>query len=184
MPNLERPAGIPTSLEEYAKLMIDLQVLAYQTDLTRVVTFAFGREGPFAGRSYPELGISDMHHTLSHHQNNPVAVEKLFQINVYHAKLFGYLLEKMRSTPDGDGNLLDHSLILYGSGLSNGNIHELDNLPLLLAGGARGQIKGGRHVRYSDGTPMTNLHMTILEKLGFPVEKFGDSTGDLDLLSI
>ena len=184
VPTFERPAGVPASFEEYAKLMIDLQVLAYQADLTRVITFAMGREGPYGSRAYPEIGISDLHHTLSHHQNNPVAIEKLSRINVYHMKLFAYFLERLRSTPDGDGSLLDHSIILGGSGLSNGNSHEHDNLPLLLAGGGRGQIKGGRHIRYPDETPMTNLHVAILDKLGLPVEKFGDSTGKLDLLSL
>ncbi len=184
VPSLNRPAGVPASFDEYAKLMIDLQVLAFQMDLTRVITFVIGREGPFGSRPYPEIGVSDMHHTISHHQNNNTAIEKLFRINVYHAKLFAHLLEKMRSTRDGDGSLLDHSLLLYGSGMSNGNAHQLDNLPLLLAGGARGQMKGGRHLRYKDQTSMTNLHLTVLDKLGLPTEKFGDSTGKLDLLSV
>ena len=184
VPTFERPAGVSASFEEYAKLMIDLQVLAYQADLTRVISFVMGREGPYGGRGYPEIGIPDIHHTLSHHQNNPVAIEKLFRINVYHMKLFAYFLERLQSTPDGDGSLLDHSIMLYGSSLSNGNTHEHDNLPLLLAGGGRGQIKGGRHIRYPDDTPMTNLHVALLDKLGLPVEKLGDSTGKLGLLSL
>jgi hypothetical protein len=143
-----------------------------------------GREGPYGSRAYPEIGISDLHHTLSHHQNDAAAIEKLFRINVYHMKLFAYFLDRMRSTPDGDGSLLDHSIILYGSSLSNGNTHEHDNLPLLLAGGGRGQLKGGRHIRYPNGTPMTNLHIAILDKLGLPLERLGDSTGKLDLLSL
>jgi hypothetical protein len=184
VPTFERPAGVPASFEEYAKLMIDLQVLAYQTDLTRIITFAIGREGPYGGRAYPELGISELHHTLSHHQDDAAAIDKLFEINLYHSKLFAYFLEKLRSTPDGDGSLLDHTILLYGSGLSNGNIHQHDNLPILLAGGGRGDIKGGRHIKYSDGTPMTNLHLTLLDQLGIPLEKLGDSTGQLDLLSV
>lgn len=184
LPRLDRPAGIPASYEEYAQVMIDLQVLAFQTDLTRVITFAFGREGPFGSQSYPEIGVSEMHHTLSHHQNRAPAIEKLFRINAYHVKLFAYFLEKMRSTRDGDGSLLDHSILLYGSGMSNGNLHQLDNLPLVLVGGGRGQIKGGRHLRFKDQTSMTNLHLTLLDKLGLPTEKFGDSTGELNLLSV
>jgi len=142
------------------------------------------REGAFAGRAYPEIGISDLHHTLSHHQNNQTAIDKLFKINVYHMKVFAYFLEKMRSTADGDGSLLDHSLLLYGAGLSNGNIHQHDNLPMLLIGGGPGQIKGGRHIRYPDRTPMTNLHMTVLDKMGVRVDKLGDSTGELELLTV
>ncbi len=184
VPAFERPVGVPVAFEEYVKLMFDLQVLAYQADLTRVITFMMGREGAFGGRAYPELGISDLHHTLSHHQNIPAAVEKLSRINVYHTKLFAYFLEKLRSTPDGDGSLLDHTILLYGSGLSDGNLHRHDNLPLLLVGGAGDQIKGGRHIRYPDGTAMTNLLLTMLDKLAVPVDKLGDSTGKLDLLSV
>ena len=184
VPTFDRPAGVPASFEDYAKLMIDLQVLAYQTDLTRVITFAMAREGAYGGRPYPEIGIADNHHALSHHQNSPVIVDKLFQINLYHMKMFAYYLEKLRSTPDGNGNLLDHSILLYGSGLSNGNTHLHADLPILLAGGAGGQIKGGRHNRYPDETPMSNLHLTLLDMLGVPVEKLGNSTGKLDLLSV
>jgi hypothetical protein len=184
VPKLDKPIGMPERYDDYAKLMIDLQVVAYQADLTRVITFMMGREGAFGSQSYPELGIADSHHTLSHHQDNGERVEKLFRINVFHTKLFAYFLEKLRSTPDGDGSLLDHSILLYGSSLSNGNLHQHDNLPLLIAGGGGGQIKGGRHIRYPQGTPMANLHLTLLDKLGLPVEKFGDSSGKLDLLSV
>jgi len=182
VPSLERPAGIPASFEEYAKLMMDLQVLAYQTDLTRVITFALENEG--GGRAYPEIGIPDQHHTLSHHQNNAVSVEKLLQVNRYHAKLFAYFLEKLRYVSDGDGNLLDRTILLYGSGLSDGNSHMHENLPVLLVAGAGSGLKGGRHNRYPDRTPMANLHLTILDKLGVPVEKLGDSSGKLDPLSV
>ena len=184
VPKLDRPVGVPEQYDEYAKIMIDLQVVAYQTDLTRVITFVMGREGPYGSRSYPELGISDNHHTLSHHQNNPEAIDKLFQINVYHAQMFAYFLERLKATADGDGNLLDHSLIIYGSGLSNGNIHQHVDLPLLLVGGGGGQIKGGRHIRYPNDTPMVNLHLAVLDKLGLPLDQLGDSTGKLDLPSM
>ena len=164
--------------------MIDLEVLAYQTDLTRVITFMMGREGPDGTRAYPELGIADQHHTLSHHQGDVDKVDKLFQINLYHMKIFAYFLERLRATPDGDGSLLDHSILLYGSGLSNGNIHQHVNLPILMVGGGGGNLKGGRHIRYPDLTPMTNLFLTVLDKLGIPVDNLGDSTGKLDLLSV
>ncbi len=182
VPSVDRPAGTPASFEDYAKLMIDLQVLAYQTDLTRVITFAMEHEG--GGRAYPEIGIPDQHHTLSHHQNSGASIDKLVQIHRYHMKLFVYYLERLRSVPDGDGNLLDNMILLYGSALSDGNSHLHENLPLLLVGGAGGRIKGGRHNRYPDLTPMTNLHLTVLDRLGVPVEKLGDSTGKLDLLSV
>jgi len=184
VPQFDRPMGTPSSFEDYAKLMIDLNVLAYQTDLTRIITFVVGREGPYGSRAYPDIGVSDNHHTLSHHQNNPVAVDKLAQINQFHTKIVAYYLERLQATRDGNGSLLDHIVLLYGSGLANGNIHQHDNLPLVLAGGAGGQIKGGRHIRYKDGTPMANLHLTVLEKLGLPIEQFGDSNGKLDLLSV
>ena len=184
VPKLDRPPGVPASFNEYAKLMIDLQVVAYQADLTRVITFMMGREGPTGGLAYPEIGIPDVHHNLSHHQNDPDKIEKLFRINIYNAKLFAYFLNRLQSVPDGDGTLLDHTILLYGSSMSNGNGHQHDNLPLLLAGGGRGQIKGGRHIRYPDKTPMTNLHLALLDKLGIPVEKLGDSTGELNLLSV
>jgi len=182
IPTLDKPSGaVPASYEDYAKLMIDLQVLAYQTDLTRVITFVMGREGPFGGRAYPELGISDLHHTLSHHQNNPEVIDKLYQINLYHMKMFAYYMQKMSSVPDGDGSLLDHSIFLYGSGLSNGNIHNHFDLPLALVGGARGQIKGSRHIRYPKDTPAANLQLAVLDKLGVHMDTFGNSTGKAEL---
>jgi hypothetical protein len=183
VPTVDRPSGVPASFDDYARLMMDLQALAYQADLTRVITFMMGREGPTGGLAYPQIGVADNHHNLSHHQNDPVKIEKLFRINVYNAKLFAYFLQKLKSTPDGDGNLLDHTILLYGSSLSNGNGHQHDNLPLLLAGGA-GQIKGGRHIRYADDTPLANLHLALLDKLGVSVEKLGDSNGELNLLSM
>jgi len=179
LPELHRPAGIPASFEAYAKLMFELQVLAYQTDLTRVVTFMIAHERSV--RTYSEIGVPDSHHPLSHHRGNPKSIESLIQINTFHVKLFAYLLERLRSTADGDGSLLDHTLLLYGSGLSDGNLHTTENLPLLLAGGGLG--KGGRHVRYPPNTPLSNLFLTMLDKVGTPLDSFADSTGKVDLLS-
>ena len=181
LPSLERPVGIPATFQEHTKLMFDLQTLAYQTDLTRVITFMMGRE--LTGRTYREIGIPDPHHGLTHHSGDVQKIEKVIRINAYHMKMFSYFLEKLRSTPDGDGSLLDHSAIIYGSGISNGNMHEHDNLPILLAGGGVGRIKGGRHLRYPKGkkTPMTNLYLTMLEIAGIPVESLGDSNGRLGL---
>jgi len=184
VPQFDRPIGTPASFEEYAHLMMDLQVLAYQTDLTRVISLVMAREGPYGSRAYPEIGIADNHHTLSHHQNSIEAIAKLAQINAFHVKLFADYLEKLQATPDGDGTLLDHMVLLYGSGLCDGNIHQHYNLPLLLAGGAGGGLKGGRHLRYKEWTPMANLHLTILDKLGIPLDKLGDSDGKLDLLAV
>ncbi len=182
LPVLDRPVGIPATFEDHAKLMFDLQVLAYQTDLTRVGTFMMGRGQ--SNRTYREIGVPDAHHPLSHHQSDPVKLEKLFKINLYHSRLFAYFLEKLQSTPDGDGSLLDHVMIVYGSAMSDGNAHWLQNLPILLLGGGAGQIQWGRHLRYPKDTPMTNLFLTLLDKLGTPVENFGDSTGKLDLSSV
>lgn len=182
MPAFDRPVGTPASFEEHAQLMFDLQVLAYQTDMTRVITFMTGRGQ--SNRSYPEIGVPDAHHPISHHQSDPVKLEKLYKINRYHSELFAYFLEKLRSTEEGNGTLLDHSIILYGSEMSDSNRHLLQNLPILLAGGAGGQIQGGNHLRYTKDTPLTNLFLTMLDKMGVQVDKFGDSTGKLELLSI
>ena len=182
LPSVERPVGVPSTFTAHCKLMMDLQVLAYQTDMTRVITFMMGREQNT--RVYDELGIKDAYHPLSHHQNDPAKIAQVLQIDILHSEMFAYYLEKMRSTPDGDGSLLDHSIILYGSSLSDGNLHVHNDLPILLVGGGAGQLKGGRHVRYPDDTPTTNLFLTLLDKLGIPLENFGDSTGRLDLLSV
>jgi hypothetical protein len=185
LPDIEQPVGIPATFEEHAKLMFDLQVLAYQTDLTRVITFMMSRE--YSGRTYPEIGVPDAHHPTSHHQNDPAQLAKLAKINAYHASLFAYYLEKLRSTPDGDGSLLDHIAMIYGCALSDGNSHSTENLPVLVVGGGCGQLTGGRHLRYPDTTPMANLHCTLLDKLGVPVESFGEqflmSSGELQGLS-
>ena len=183
LPTLQRPAGIPPIFSEHAKLMFDLLVLAYQTDTTRVGTFQLGHE--MSDQPYPEIGIPDPHHPFTHHQGDPVKIEKARQVNIFHAEMFAYYLDKLRSTPDGDGSLLDHSMIVYGSGFGDGNLHIPKNLPVLLAGGASGQIAGGRHIRYpGTDTPLTNLHLTLLDKMGIPVEKFGDSNGKLELLAV
>ena len=182
LPSVERPVGVPPTFTAHCKLMMDLQVLAYQTDMTRVITFMMGREQNT--RVYNELGIKDAYHPLSHHQNQPDKIAQVLQIDILHSEMFAYYLEKMRSTPDGDGSLLDHSIILYGSSLSDGNLHVHNGLPIMLVGGGAGQLKGGRHVRYPDDTPTTNLFLTLLDKLNIPLENFGDSTGRLDLLPV
>ena len=176
LPLVSQP-GVPASFEEHAKIMFDLQVLAYQCDLTRVITFMIGRE--FSGRSYPEIGIFEAHHPLSHHQNDPVRVEAVAKLNHYHVTMFAYYLEKLRATADGDGSLLDHTLILYGSAHSDGNTHDQTNLPLLLTGGDS-FVKGGRHLKYN-GEPAANLLISIMDKMGVPIEKIGNSTGELNI---
>ena len=181
MPVVQQPVGIPATFEEHCRLMFDLLALAYQTDLTRVSTFMFGKE--VSGRSFPEIGVPGGHHGYSHHQNDTENLEMLAKINTHHISQFAYFLEKLQSIQDGDGSLLDHSLFLYGSGISDGNLHFHLDLPTVLAGGGGGHVKGGRHLRYTSETPLSNLHMTVLDKLGLPVEAFGDSTGALAYLS-
>jgi hypothetical protein len=171
----ESPTGIPDDHEEHTKLMFDLMTLAYQANITRISTFMMAREVSY--RTFPKLGISEAFHPASHHQNNPARLETLAKINTYHVSLLAYFLDRLKNTPDGDGNLLDHSLVLYGGAMSNSNIHNHAPLPILIAGGAAGRLKGGRHLRYAEDTPMSNLLMTILEKAGVPQEKVGDSTG-------
>lgn len=181
LPEVDQPAGIPATYEEHAKLMFDMQVLAYQTDLTRVITFMLGRE--LSGRTYAEIGVPDSHHPTSHHRDDPVLYEKIIKINEFHTSLFAYYLDKLDATEDGNGSLLDNILMLYGAGMSDSNRHDNTGLPLLLLGGAGGSVKGGRHLRYAKGTPISNLHLTMLDKMGFPLEKIGNSTGALNLLS-
>jgi Protein of unknown function (DUF1552) len=169
------PTGIPEDHQAHTKLMFDLMAVAYQADITRISTFMMAREVSY--RTFPMLDISEAFHPASHHQNNPARLENLTKINTYHVSLLAYFLDKLRSTPDGDGNLLDHSLILYGSGMSNSNIHNHSPLPVLVAGGAAGKMKGGRHLKYPENTPMANLLLTILDKAGVPQPSVGDSTG-------
>ena len=175
--SMPAPLGIPESFEEHIKLMFDLQVLAYQADLTRVSTFMLARE--LSQRTYPAVKAFDPHHSVSHHQDDPVKIDTLTRIQTYHASMFAYYLEKLRSTADGDGSLLDHSLILYGSNMSSSNLHNHYPLPVVLAGGAAGRLAGNRHLKCAEETPMTNLLVSLLDKSGIPVERLGDSTGTI-----
>jgi hypothetical protein len=182
LPTLEGPGGAPSVFSEYYKLMTDLMVLAWQTDMTRVSTFQVGHE--MSLRSYPELGFGDSHHSVTHHHGDQEKIAKVIQINTYHVKQFAYYLEKLRSTPDGDGSLLDHSMILYGAALSDANLHLYTDLSLVLVAGGVNGIKGGQHIRYPTRTPMSSLLITMLDKAGVPnVTKLGDSTGKLDLVA-
>jgi uncharacterized protein DUF1552 len=171
------PAGIPDDYIEHTKLMFDLMALSFQADITRISTFMMAREVSY--RTFPKLGISESFHPASHHQNLPARLEALTRINAHHVQLFSHILERLKATPDGDGNLLDHTLLLYGSAMSNSNVHNHGPLPVLVAGGAAGRLKGGRHIKYPENTPMSNLLMTILDKAGIPQESVGDSTGFL-----
>jgi hypothetical protein len=181
LPTLERPAGIPERFDEHVMLMFDLQWLAFRADLTRVVTFMLGRELNF--RTYPEIGITEGHHGLSHHQDNPAQLAKYAKLNTYQTELFSRFLQKLQTTDEGEGTLLDHSMFLYGAGLSNPNLHAHYDLPLVLAGGGAGRLDGGRHLVYRQETPMTNLLLSLLDKAGVGVERLGDSTGKLELLA-
>ena len=179
LPDLERPAGIPERFDEHVKLMYELQWLAFRADTTRVVTFMLGRELNF--RTYPEIGITEGHHGLSHHQDNPTQLAKYARLNTYQTELFAWFLDKLKSTQEGDGTLLDHSMFLYGAALSNPNLHAHYDLPLAVVGGGAGTLKGGRHLVYRNETPMTNLLLSMLDKVGVPAEKLGDSTGRLPI---
>ncbi|MEP6536596.1 MAG: DUF1552 domain-containing protein [Bryobacteraceae bacterium] len=181
LPLMERPTSIPDDFEDHAKLMSDLIVIAFQTDMTRVVSFMMAREG--SNRSYRSIGVSDGHHSVTHHQNEAEKIAKVIKIDELHVKSFAYLVNKLDSTPDGDGTLLDHSMMLYGSSICDGNAHTHHDLPLVLVGGASAKIKGGRHVRYAPDTPMNNLLVSMLDKSGVPAESLGDSTGKLEQLS-
>jgi hypothetical protein len=179
LPTLERPAGIPDRFDEHVKLMYDLQLLAFRADITRVVTFMLGRELNF--RTYPEIGITEGHHGLSHHQDNPTQLAKYAKLNTYQTELFAWFLDKLQHTAEGDGTLLDHSMFLYGAGLSNPNLHAHYDLPLAVVGGGAGRLKGGRHMVFREETPMTNLLLSLLDKAGVHAETLGDSTGRLPI---
>jgi hypothetical protein len=181
VPSIEKPAGIPEKFSDYVKLMFDLQVLAYQADITRVSSLQLGREASV--RTYGEIGVPDPHHPLSHHRNIPELMAKITKINTFHVSLFGYFLERLKNTPDGDGSLLDHSMIVYGSAICDGNQHSHYNLPVLLAGGGNGKLAPGRHIAYPEHTPMANLYLSLLDRMGVNVEHLGDSTGELGQLS-
>jgi hypothetical protein len=176
LPDLERPSTVPEDWEEHVKLMFDLQVLAFQSDVTRVITFQMAREA--STRTYPQIGINEAHHPISHHGNQPEKLLRLAKINAYHVSLFAYLVEKLKAAPDGDGTLLDHTVYVLGSGMGNPNVHDHTNLPLVLAGGRN----GGRHLKYASPLPLANVHLTLLEKAGVHQERFGDSTGIVEEL--
>lgn len=180
-PGIQKPTGIPVTFADYVTLMYDLQLVAFQTDMTRISTLMIGREGSM--RTYPELNIPDSHHPLTHHRNNPDFIEKVAQINVHHIELFAKYLAKLKATPDGEGTLLDHSMILYGSGISDGNRHLHENLPIIVAGRGDGNLKGGRHLSFPENTPISNLYMTLLDRMGVRPDSIGDSTGKLVQLS-
>ena len=180
LPDLGRPLGVPASYADHARLMFDLQVLALQGDVTRVTTFQLARET--SNRTYPEIGVPDPHHPLSHHGNNAEKVARMAKINSFHVSLFAEFVQKLKKTTDGNGSLLDHSLYLYGSGMGNPNVHDHTNLPTIVAGGAAGKMRGGRHIQYDKPTPLANLHLSLLNKVGVPMESFADSTGTVDEL--
>lgn len=180
LPDLDRPMGVPAAYGDHAKLMFDLQLLAFQGDITRVTTFQLARET--SNRTYPEIGVNDAHHPLTHHGNDPDKIARMAKINAYHVSLFAGFLEKLKATSDGTGSLLDHSLFLYGSGMGNPNLHDHHNLPILVAGGAAGGLKGGRHLKYDKPRPLANLHLTLLDKAGVKLDSFGDSNGKFDEL--
>jgi hypothetical protein len=183
LPDLDRPVGVPAAYADHARLMFDLQVLALQGDVTRVITFQLARET--SNRTYTEIGVSDPHHPLTHHGGDPEKIARMAKINAFHVSLFAYFLEKLKSTPEGDGSLLDHALYLYGSGMGNPNVHDHVNLPILVAGGGASGLKGARHVRYAEPTPLANLHLTLLERVGVRLDAFADSRGKVDeLLSL
>ena len=182
LPVVDRPIGTPGDYADHATLLMDLLALAYQTDMTRISTFMLARE--VSSRAYPEIGVSDSHHPLSHHQDRPINLQRLHLVNEYHFRQFAHLVKRLAETPEGDGTMLDSSLFLYGTGISDSNTHFHEDLPIALIGGKATGITGGRYVRYPQGTPLANLHTTILEKLGTPVESFGDSNGTLKRLSV
>ena len=175
LPDLDRPASVPAVWEDHVKLMFDLQVLALQADMTRVITFQLARET--STRTYPDIGVPEPHHPVSHHTNDPEKLAKLARINAYHVSLFAYFVERLRATPDGDGSLLDHSMYLLGSGMGNPDVHDHSNLPIVVAGGRSSAVRGGRHIRYAEPTPLANLHLALLDKVGVHLDGFVDSTG-------
>src|SRR6056297_170803 len=180
LPDLDRPVGVPVAYSDHVELMFDLQLLAFRGDITRIVTFQLARES--STRTYPEIGVPEPHHPVTHHGNNPEKLAKVAKINQYHVSLFADFLRKMQDTPEGDGTLLDHSLYMYGSGMGNPDTHDHANLPIVVAGGAAGNMRGGRHIRYDKPEPLANLHLTLLNKVGVPLETFSDSTGTVDEL--
>ncbi|HJU44468.1 MAG TPA: DUF1552 domain-containing protein, partial [Vicinamibacterales bacterium] len=179
LPIMDQPQGVPAVFEDHLALMLDLQVLAFQSDLTRVISFMISKEQ--SARPYPQIGVPEAHHPLSHHGEVPDLIARMSKINRYHTQLFAQYLARLRATPDGDGSLLDHTTILYGSGISNSNRHSGDNLPILVMGGGAGRLKGGRHLAYTDKPSMANLLVTLMDKMDVPVERLGGSTGKLPI---
>jgi hypothetical protein len=177
LPLIDHPAGIPASWDDHMNLMLDLQVLAFQCDLTRVITFMVGHE--HSGMTYPQIGVPDAHHPISHHQQEPEKVAKVAEINAYHVRMFARLLGKLQATPDGDGTLLDHVTMMYGAGIADSNSHSPIDIPMILAGGGAGNLKGGRHIRFKN-MPLANLHLTLLDQFGVHRDQIGDSTGRVD----
>lgn len=175
LPDLDRPVGVPAAYADHARLMFDLQLLAFQGDITRVISFQLAREA--STRTYPEIGVPEPHHPVSHHGNNPDKLAKLAKINQFHVSLFAEFLQKMAAIPEGTGSLLDHSLYLYGSGMGDPDAHDHTDLPMIVAGGAAGNMRGGRHVTYDRHTPLANLHLTLLNKAGIEMDSFQDSNG-------
>ena len=182
LPALDQPQGVPASFEDHLALMLDLQLLAFQSDLTRVITFMIGKEQ--SARPYPQIGVPEAHHPLSHHNDVPEIIEHMSKINRYHTELLSKYLARLSATPDGDGSLLDHMTIMYGSGISNSTRHSGVNLPLMLIGGGSGTLKGGQHLKFTDKPTIANLLVTLMDKLGVPVEKIGGSTGKLPIETI
>jgi Protein of unknown function (DUF1552) len=180
LPDLDRPVGVPAAYADHARLMFDLQILALQGDVTRVITFQLARET--SGRTYPEIGVPDAHHPLTHHGNDPEKVARMAKINTFHVSLFADFVAKLKATPEGNGSLLDHVLYLYGSGMGNPNLHDHINLPILVAGGGAGKMKGGQHIRFEKPTPLANLHLSLLDKVGVRLDSFADSSGKIDAL--
>jgi len=178
LPDLDRPPGVPASYAEHARLMFDLQVLAMQGDVTRVCTFQLARET--SNRTYPEIGVPDPHHPLSHHGNDPAKHEKIRRINRFHVGQFAYLLDRLAQAKEGDHSLLDDSMIVYGGCIGDGNRHDHENLPVILAGGGGGSLRPGRHLLCAAKTPMNNLHLALLDRFGAPIDSLGDSTGRLE----
>ncbi|MEO8050614.1 MAG: DUF1552 domain-containing protein [Acidobacteriota bacterium] len=177
-----QPVGVPATFREYAELMFDLQVLAFQADITRVSTFMMAREN--INRSYPEIGLPEAHHSMSHHDNNPAKLKAYAKLNHYHADTLAYYLKRLDSIQDGDGTLLDHTAVLYGGGMSDANVHNNYNVPVVVVGGKTIQLKGDRHIRYPKGTPLANLMLALIDRYGMHLEKFGDSTSEIDLLTV
>ncbi|MEQ1827857.1 MAG: DUF1552 domain-containing protein, partial [Pirellula sp.] len=180
LPDLDRPTGVPAAYADHARLMFDLQLLAFQGDITRVVTFQLARET--SNRTYPEIGVPEPHHPITHHGKDPDKLAKIAKINQFHVSLFAEFLQKMQNIPEAEGSLLDHTLYLYGSGMGDSDAHDHTNLPILVAGGAAGKMRGGRHIQFDKPVPLANLHLTLLNKVGVPLETFADSNGKVDTL--